>query len=254
MSPLDLEDEPLVAEQRAASGRSFLAALGWGFATAVCAAGVWAVALAVGFSRWKDTLALADGSNRLGECALIVGGSVAAAGGIVGAAVGFVRGGKYRGAVAAILGTGGVLFGAAGGSGAVLVAVACRGWVHPLLSSSVVWALAGLLAGLNWYYWSRWLTKGAEAAEEQDAAPVRRIEWLLREARRLLPDSSPVRLLPVLGASAGAFVGAAVAAPADIWLPLFAVGVLGVAVALVLYRQEERLRTLERRSRGTRES
>jgi hypothetical protein len=57
-------------------------------------------------------------------------------------------------------------------------------------------------------------------------------------------------VLPVLVASVGALLGAALVAPSDVWLALFAVGVLGLSVALVQYRQQQRLRALERPFRG----
>ncbi len=55
-------------------------------------------------------------------------------------------------------------------------------------------------------------------------------------------------------ASAGASAGAAAFAPSDVALALSAVGALGLSVALVLYRQENRLDALERRFPGGRES
>jgi hypothetical protein len=48
-------------------------------------------------------------------------------------------------------------------------------------------------------------------------------------------------------ATGWALVGAVLLAPADVALALLAVGVLGLCVAFVLYRQEERLESLERR-------
>ena len=143
-------------------------------------------------------------------------------------------------------------------TGAVAVPVGAavevtRGELHPLLSSSLAMAVAGFFAGLCGYLLSRRPTEPDEPPDEEEEAepPAVKIEWLLREPKRKWRiDPAFVRVLPVLAVSVGALLGAARLAPSEVALALLAVGLLGLAVAWVLYRQERRLDALERRPRG----
>lgn len=81
------------------------------------------------------------------------------------------------------------------------------------------------------------------------------MEWLLGEPeRKWRINRSLLRVLPVLLVTAWALVGTALLAWDDVAIALLAVGVLGLAIAFVLYRQEERLEALEQRLRDRRES
>jgi hypothetical protein len=231
--------------------RGSLGAALWALAGAVCTSGAWALALVVAHSLIGVTFFSSDLVPRAVEVALFGAALGAVYGFGAGAAV--ACGGWRNGRRGGTLVAGGTLFGALGGGTSVLAVAATSAHVHPLVSSSLAWAVVGMLAGWSGYHWSRWLALSAEEAEEKDAIPPKRIEWVLRERTRRGPSRSLLRVLPVLVVSVAALLGAAFVAPSDAWLALVAVGVLGLSVALVQYRQEERLRALERSFRGGRD-
>jgi hypothetical protein len=227
------------------------AAANWVLGGAVCAGGTWALGMVVGgalldgppsntnvlareWSRWKLELV----------AVLALGGTVL--GGIVGLVAGLLRK-RQRSARATALGVLGAQLGAVGGLLTFPVMVACAGTVHPLLSSSLTWAAVGGLIALMGRSCAPWLTKPEPVSEqeESDAQPRARIEWLLWEEKRPFRDRPLARVLPVLLAAGASLLGAALVAPSSASAALLAVGVLGLMVALVLYRQEERLRALE---------
>lgn len=252
MPALDLEDDPLIAQPKPAFARGAFVALGWGAAAAALAGGAWVVGVVAVFGWLKFAPAPnpADLSGRVVEIALLLGGGLAFAGAVVGAAVGFARGRGCRGATAAILATGGALFGAIGGSGCAMVADLLGPATPPLLSSAFVWALAGFLFGFAAFQWSSWLA--ARREENEDAAPNRRrVEWMLRDRRRVR-FAAVVRVLPVLAVS-GVVVGLSLTLGPNLRPALVAVGALGLSVALVMYKQECRLEQLERQQRDRKE-
>jgi hypothetical protein len=228
----------------------------WVLGGAVCAASAWALGMVVGGllmdSSPSNPKALGIEWSRLTlEVTAVVALCGATLGGSVGVLAGLLRK-RHRGARAVALGAIGVSLGTVGGAVSIPIVLACGESVHPLVSSSLAWAVVGGLAGLAGYGCSRRLTKPAQVdeAEEADARPRKRIEWLLREVKWPFRDRPLVRVLPVLVASGAALLGAALVAPSSVSAALLAVGVLGLMVALVLYRQEERLRALERPRRN----
>ncbi len=220
-------------------------AFGWALAGAVCAGGVWAVAISVLSALLDVTLPRPD-RDELPEILLTRTALGAACGLLAGVAVSVGR--RRGGSNAAVLVLGGTAHGILAGGLSVL-AGAVTPPVHPLLSSSLAMAVAGFLAGLCGYVILHQPAKPSEPPfdEDEPAAPAVKVEWLLRESKGPWRISRPLlRVLPVLAVSAGALACAAFAPQ----LALVAVGLLGLAVARVLYRQEQRLDRLEERSRG----
>lgn len=232
--------------------RGALAALWWAFAGAVCAGGFWALTFLALFSLRELATAHNDIVGHTLSAALLLGTLSVVTGLVTGVFVGLLRGGDERGTAAIALGMIGVLTGIIGGGLSAPAVVALGEWLHPLVSSSLAWALAGLIAGLLGYEWSRWMHPPAEPTDESESeagtAPPR-VEWILHQEPRRLRDWPLFRVLPVLVVTAFVLVGAAVLAPSDAALALAAVGVLGLAVALVMQVQEYRLRHLEARLR-----
>ncbi len=243
------------------SRRAYLTAAGWALAAATCTGGTWALVL-IG-AKWLYNASfvsdeLPDGAVGM---ALLYAAVGAGCGLFVGATVGCIRVAGERGPVALALGTSGALYGALAGGLSVLAVALTAARVHPTVSSSLAVGAVGLLVGLCGYVWSHRRPDSAKPDEDDDeedtdAPPGPKVEWLLREpkSKRRRPPRALVRVLPVLMATAGASAGAAAFAPADVAFALSAVGALGLSVALVLYRQENRLDALERRFPGGRES
>lgn len=227
------------------ASRDRFAPAGWALTGGACAGGGWVLALVVGFTRLNVSLRPSD-LTRLLAWSLVLGGAAVGIGLFTGLTVGVAWGGQQRFTFAALLGLLGVLFGGVGGGLSVPAVVAFGSWLHPVVSSALVWALAGALVGLigrNWARWARWPEPPEEGAE--DPAP-QRIEWLLQQKERRISDWPLFRVLPVVVVSALVLVGAAAFPDKP---TLAAVGVLGLAVALVLQVQEHRLRRLEARLR-----
>jgi hypothetical protein len=238
------------ASARKRRGGVLRAAL-WALAGAVCAGGVWPLAVVVVYPLFGVSFQL---SNSDVFTNVLLG---AALGGLYGILAGAVVVGFRRANERLALVAGGGFFGALGCVLAVLAVAATAPEMHPLVSSSLAWAVVGALACATGYVCARRIVETEPIAdledEDEDTVPPKRIEWLLREVKRRVLNRSMRAVLPVLIASVGALVAAALVAPSEVWLALFAVGVLGLAVALVLYRQEERLRALERRLPGARD-
>jgi hypothetical protein len=151
-----------------------------------------------------------------------------------------------------LLASGGGLFGILAGGLSVMAVVLTRDSVHPLISSSLALAVVGFCAGLCGASISPQLLEPDEPDEPPDedetAPPVAKAERVVRAAWRPWRISRPLgRVLPVLAATWVALLGAAVLVPSDAALALFAVVPLGCAVAHALYRQEQRLDSLEGR-------
>ncbi len=250
MSASPPEPEANVPAKRPRRGR--LAAVRWALAGAVCAGGFWALALLVFFSWAELATAHHDIKGHTLGAALLLGTPSVITGLVMGVYVGLFRGGDERGTAAIALGMIGVLTGVIGGGLSAPAVVALGEWLHPVVASSLAWALAGVIAALIGYEWSRWTHPPAEPTDEDEsearAAPPR-VEWILHQEPRKLRDWPLFRVLPVLVVTAFMLVGAAVLAPSDAALALAAVGVLGLAVALVMQVQEYRLRHLEARLR-----
>lgn len=233
----------------------------WASVGAACAAGTWL--LGFGFGCWLLRVSSLD-IVRLGTEAIlwqVIAALVMALGGavsgfLVGGVVGLTRRSRWPALAVVVI----AVLGALGGGLCVPVMIACAPRLNPLAGSALLWALVGALAGATGYAFRPRPIRpdSLDEDEEEPAVPAPRIEWLLRETKRRLLKRvltpALVRVLPVLTVSAGAFVGAALVAPSDVWLALAAVGALGAAVALVLYRQEQRLSALERRFTGRRET
>ncbi|AMV24139.1 hypothetical protein VT84_07065 [Gemmata sp. SH-PL17] len=250
MSLANTLPDPAVPTTSAPSGA--VTAIRWGLAGAICAGGGWAGVLTVlifGFPFGVISTELTDHTILI---SLLLGGFSSIAGLIAGAVAGLLRGGSERDTVAATFGAIGVLMGVIGGGLSVPAVVALSEWLHPIVSSSIPWALAGLIAGLIGYDWSQWEQPSVPFAGENEGveiAPSRRIEWLLRQPERELRDWPLFRVLPVLIVTAFVLVGGAVLAPSNAALALAGVGTLGLATALVMQVQERRLRALEARLR-----
>jgi hypothetical protein len=233
---------------------SALKALGWASACAACAGCVWALA---------HTLLTALGSPTLSEWYLKlsvsesfpVTAAAAGAGGLLGGFCVWLNRAGTSGSQALVLAVVAAAFGATAGALVGPVSVACSEWMPRSAASAFVWAVAGFSLGLSGYAISRWKTHTAEEFDEEDKPPRGPIvQWLLRECKRRLFDRALLRVLPVLLVTMWALGGAALLAPDDVAIALLAVGVLGLSVSLVLYRQEERLESLEQRLRDRRES
>ncbi len=246
----DLDDYPTDRKPL----RGFLAALSWALAGAACAAIAWAVVFVGARSFFDASFAPDRMSGDTAEIAAVRAAIGAGYGVLAGAAVGFLRGPR-RFDSAFVLGAAGAAFGALGGGFSVL-AVASAPRVHPVVSSSLAWAVVGFLMGTFGYLWTNRNAPPTELLDfdedtEHSAGP--KVKWVLREGKGRWRDWAVVRVLPVLLVSAGTLIGAAIDAPSELSAALAAVDVLGLSVAFVLYGQETRIRDLERRSRGPRE-
>jgi hypothetical protein len=206
----------------------------------------------VAFSLPNDTTSPDYLKSRMPASALVAAGLAAGFGLLAGAFVGLRRVPRDHGTTSLVLGLGGAVIGGIGGGLFIPAIAVSDSWLHPLVSSSLAWAFAGLLAGLGGYDLSRELAERAEAieGEEDGDQPRPRLMWVLRESKRSLREWPLYRVLPVLAVSAFSLVGAAILAPASVALALLAIGLLGLAVGVVLHDQEKRLRRLERRFCG----
>lgn len=235
------------AKDQADRSRSeLLAGLGWGFSVAATTGAAWLSGcifayFAFGIAPPFELTAF--------EGVLLVGcGAVYGAAG--GALVGACRTRTERNDAALTLGFLGAIFGA-------LAGIATAGTFffdrpYPLLTSTLALSVIGFAAGLSGHQF-----RPAPAPDEpldgvdEPDAPAVRIEWLLRESKRPWRVSRPLlRVLPVVTATAATLVWGAVASNAA----LYAVAALGAVVAHALYRQEERLDALERRSISERDT
>lgn len=229
--------------------RRVLTSLLWACAGAATAGGAWAVAaLAL---RHVFGVSFVIDIGPISPANLTILHAIIGAGyGLFGGAVlGFARGKGHRFATALALGIGGAVFGTLGGGLSVFAAAGGSPRLDPVASSSLVWAAVGFVAALCASLWPHPTAGQTELFEESEDAeqPVRpKVERTLIERRRRR-DRAWLRVLPVPLVSAWALLGATVFAPSDLSVALLAVGVLGLAVTLVLYGQECRIRELERR-------
>ncbi|MDY3556856.1 hypothetical protein R5W24_006029 [Gemmata sp. JC717] len=218
-----------------------LSAVWWALIGAAWTGGVWATALVFGFAYFGVSFR-ADATTDPLPWALGLGGAGAVLGLSVGVLVGRAAGGPRRFTFAARLGALGALGGTVGGGLTAHAVVLSTGLLHPLVSSTLVWALAGLLVGAIGRAWAR--RPGVPTCAGQDVlAPHQPGGLTRRNAPRPL-----FRAAPVLAASALAFAGALVVPPGQT-AGLVAVGVLGLTVAVALRGQERRLQDLNARLR-----
>jgi hypothetical protein len=222
--------EPGVPAPARTPKRGFFIALRWALASAACAGGAWAAALVACGWFFDISFFPGDFPNGAVQFALLHAAIGEGYGLLVGAVVGFLRGKGKRLLSALVLGFGCAFFGGFGGGLSVLAAAIADERVHPVISSSLAWAVVGFLMGLCGYRWSH------------------------STAEHVEPSETDVRLLPMLLVSACSLVGATIFAPSGRSLALFAVGVLGLSVALVLHNQDTRLRALENHFRNRGES
>lgn len=175
MSASPPEPEANVPAKRPRRGR--LAAVRWALAGAVCAGGFWALALLVFFSWAELATAHHDIKGHTLGAALLLGTLSVITGLVMGVYVGLFRGGDERGTAAIALGMIGVLTGVIGGGLSAPAVVALGEWLHPVVASSLAWALAGVIAALIGYEWSRWTHPPTEPTDEDEsearAAPPR---------------------------------------------------------------------------------
>ena len=225
-----------------------LMALGWALAAGFGTALAWA-------ATWLMVPTVFDLTEPFAWLTLdnlpMFGAMAAGYGCVSGALVGLCRRSGKRGETALILGIGGAVFGALMGSSVPLALTATQGYVSPLLASSFVVAVVGFLAGLCGHGFKPSPKPDENPFDEDSAAPAVTIEWLLREKGRPWRISRRLaRVLPVLGIATGALTGAAFASSAA----LLAVGLLGVAMAHAIDRQERRIDALERRGSSGRDT
>lgn len=219
----------------------------WALAGAASAAGSWALALAIATAYTRVMLHPDDVKDRLTFWSVVFTLTVACSvvGWLAALLIGLTRG-RWR--TLPTLSLAGLALGVLGGGLSVPVMVACASHLHPLLSSSLLWAALGLLVGLGASYWARPRTAPADPdTDPEEEPPERRVEWLVREPKRPWRDPALMRVLPVPLVSFTALLGAALVESSDLRFTLVAVGALGLSVALVLYKQECRLQQLERR-------
>jgi hypothetical protein len=219
-------------------------AIGWALAAALCSGGIWAAV-------WITVRVLVNAVFLLGDLtyALEFAASSAGAGMLVGALAGAFRRSGERASGVLVLGAGGALFGTMISGASVLTATAMGQEMPSLVSSSLAVAAVGFLAGLGGYAWSRRPIPNPEPSFEEDedsAASQPKVEWVLHEPKRPWRDPALVRITPVFAVAVASLFGAGLLAPSEAALALLVVGLLGLAVALVLYRQELRLEELER--------
>lgn len=249
MPPLATEREPDAPSP--VRTRRFTRAARWGLAGAASAAGSWALALALA-TAYMRIVPHPDDVKRPLEywfVTFVTALAGAVCGGLVGVLAGAIR---RRLWALAFLAPAGALLGAVGGGLSLPVMVACAPHLHPLLSSSLLWAALGSLVGVGASYLPRPRTAPADPnADPEEEPPAPRVEWSVRAPKRPWCDPALVRVLPVPLVSFAALLGAVLVESADLRFALLAVGALGLSVALVLYNQECRLQQLERRPRAS---
>jgi hypothetical protein len=130
-----------------------------------------------------------------------------------------------------------------------VVMTAARRWLTPEVSSTIYWAVIGLLTGLVGYTWGRKRQPAVLADEEE--LPGERLERTpaRRAVRRPAPAGPLVRLLPIFALSSGCLIAAILGRPSPAGWAVLAVGLLGFAAAWAFAGQERRIRELERRLR-----
>jgi MFS family permease len=194
-------------------------AVGWAVAGALAAGGAWWVGLLASRHLLGVTVLDADPDWSVLDAALFMAGVGAVCGGVVGGiAVLVFPSMPWIGAGRWLLG---IAFGACGGALSPIAVAATGGVLPPALSSALVWALVGLLAGAVGYTWRRGglgLSTGAGG-----------------------------RLLPVGIVSCACMVVAVVGSESPLGWAMLAVGLLGLGVVWALAGQERRLRELEKR-------
>jgi hypothetical protein len=149
--PATLPD-PLIDNADPPAEWSAADAAGWMLTGAICAACVWAAGLLV--CRWLHGTDITETPAVLvAETALIMAGAGAVIGLVTGALAALLLERTARAVVVWGLGAGAVA--ALGGATGASAADAARGVLHPVIASSLAFAVSGLLAGAGGYAWSR---------------------------------------------------------------------------------------------------
>jgi hypothetical protein len=216
--------------------------------------GAWALALVV--ARWWIGVELSaphSADELIGAVVLTVMSGV-----LWGLLVGAASGIRFRksdrtnsGGVSPLIGA---AAGATGGVFSSLLMAASASVLPASVSSSLAWALVGLVGGV---VGSRLDRRRAERAET-----VVEIDWSDDEPgegeppppdRRPRPTLVPTRpLLPLVAVSVTCLVVTIVSPPSNLGWVVFAVGLQGLAAAWAITGQERRIRELERQLRETR--
>ncbi len=137
------------------------------------------------------------------------------------------------------------------------------------LSSAIAWNTVGFLVGLGGFVWSQWTAEAKaeepdedeaaedEADEEEGQPPGKGKAWLPPKPQpQMKPKATrrPIlRFVPAVGVSLFALAAAALTAPSSARWAL-AVGLLGLSIIPILWKQERRLTALERRFQGDRDA
>jgi hypothetical protein len=105
---------------------------------------------------------------RLPEIAFLVGFYGVLGGLLGGLFVGLLY--KVPSRAPAVLSLGGAVAGAVGGGTVFQTIIACREWLEPIASSTVLWGAVGFLTGAGAYYLSLALRKPVNRAESEESA------------------------------------------------------------------------------------
>ena len=240
--------------RRVTAARAALEAGGWAVAGAVCTGLAGGVGFVVASAIWVAPLSAAEVKEGVVTAAVLWAGIGTGCGFLIGGTASFLRWEQNRGTPTVVRAGIGAGTGAVGGGLTPVAVVLADGLLPAVVSFSLAWAIAGLLAGLAGYFLSRGAVEPAEDDEEDEEATARPaikgVTWTPREGTRRTLAFPILRLVPILTVSVFALVAAAFLAPSSTALALLAIGLLGLSVIVPLHSQERRLLNLERRFRG----
>jgi hypothetical protein len=146
--PATEPDSPATAR---GTDRDFLLALGWATAGAVCAGGAWVVGVILARFILDLHNLTATFSRLAADGVPLLIGAGAISGLLAGVIAGLIRRTADHVTHTMQLALVGILTGSIGSGLSVATALVCDRWVHPLVSSSFVWAFVGLHVGLCGY-------------------------------------------------------------------------------------------------------
>jgi hypothetical protein len=229
--------------------RAALLAAAWSLAGAACAGGAWAGTLVLTRALFNQHLGRELESD-LATSSFTFGLICAWYGVVVGILAGIVMGRHDRAKRISLLALGGFLTGAVGGGLTPRAVHMGTGVMSPLASSSLVWALAGALAGLVARAVSGRVKRPPGPEDEEPVEAAHPVATTRRPRARRLRTSlwALVGHSPLLAASAAALVAAAVVAPSESAVTPLVVGVMGASTASSLINLDRRLRAQERRT------